>query len=404
MASRFTLHKGRAALARKIAAVGVLGLMLAGTHAALADTVKVGIVGTFSGPFARWGQQYQQAIEVYQKQHGKTVNGTDIEVIYRDDGGPDPVRAKQVTQALIVRDKINFLGGYVFTPNALAVADLVTEAKIPTLLLNSPTAVVTRKSPYFVRDSHTIPEVAEPIARWAFQNGIKRVVTAVSDYTAGFDSEAAFVRAFKEAGGEIIEQMHIPLATTDFSPFFERIAQEKPDALYIFGPGGPPSVSMINTWAARLKPLGIRLLCTAETQQIDLPKIGPSALGIVSAFHYTETVDNPLNVALKKDLVAMFGPDTVPDLASVAAYDGMELIYRAVEKFGAKVTADQAIGLWKGISFDSPRGPIKIDGKDRDIVQNIYLRQVEERDGKLVNINITTLPMVRDPWKDQHPE
>ncbi len=369
-----------------------------------ADTVKVGVVGTFSGPFARWGQQFQQAIEVYQKQHGKSVNGTDIEVVYRDDGGPDPVRAKQVVQQLIVRDKVNSLGGIVFTPNALAVADLVTELKIPTVLFNTPTAVVTRKSPYFVRVSHTLPEVAGQIAKWATQNNVKRVVTAVSDYTAGYDAEAAFTETFKGAGGEVLELIHIPLATTDFAPFFERIAQDKPDALFIFGPGGPPTVGMINTWAARLKPDGIKLLCTAETQQIDLPKIGKAAIGVVSAFHYTETVDNPLNNALKADLVSMFGPDTVPDLATVGAYDGMELIYRAVAKFGAGVTADQAMSLWKGLEFDSPRGPMKIDEKERDMIQNIYLRRVEERDGKLVNINIATFPMVRDPWKDSHPQ
>lgn len=388
----------------RVIAFGIFVAALATAGVADADTVKVGVVGTFSGPFARWGQQFQQAIEVYQKQHGKSVNGTTIEVLYRDDGGPDPVRAKQLTQALVTRDKVNFLGGYVFTPNAVAATDLVTEAKVPLVMFNSPTASIIRKTPYAVRVSHTLPEVAEPIADWATKNGIKRVVTAVSDYTAGYDAENAFIEKFKADGGEVMKSIHIPLATTDFSPFFERVAQEKPDALFIFGPGGPPTVAMINTWAARLKPAGIKLLCTAETQQIDLPKIGNSALGVVSAFHYTETVDNPLNTALKADLVSLFGPDTVPDLASVGAYDGMELIYRAVAKFGAGVTADQAMSLWKGMSFDSPRGPMKIDEKTGDMIQNIYLRQVEKRDGKLVNINIATFPMVRDPWKDKHPE
>ncbi|HWM45277.1 MAG TPA: ABC transporter substrate-binding protein [Xanthobacteraceae bacterium] len=383
-------------------AAGVL--LAAATTAAQADTVKVGVVGPFSGPFARWGTQFQQAIDVYQKQHGKSVNGHTIEIIYRDSGGPDPVRSKQITQQLITRDRVNILGGYVFTPNVVAVGDLVTEAKIPLVMFNTPTAAIIRKMPYAVRVSHTLPEVAEPIATWALQNGVKRVVTAVSDYTPGFDSEAAFIAKFKEGGGEVLESIRIPLATTDFSPFFERVLQQKPDALYIFGPGGPPTVAMVNTWASRLKPAGIKLLCTSETMQIDLPQIGKAALGVVSSFHYTETVDNPLNVALKKDLVEMFGPNTVPDLASVAAYDGMELIYRAVAKFGPKLTAEQAMGLWKGMKWDSPRGPMEIDPKDGDMIQNVYLRRVEERDGKLVNINIHTFPMVRDPWKQKHPQ
>ena len=387
-----------------LSALCAAGLMAATTAAASAETVKVGVIAPFSGPFARWGEQFQQAIKVYQKQHGESVNGNTVAVVYRDSGGPDPARAKQLAEELILREQVQFLGGFTFTPNALAVADLVTEAKIPTIIFNASTAANTRKSPYFVRTSQTIPQVTVEIAKWAAKNGVKRAITAVTDYAPGYDAETYFVKTFKAGGGEVLELIRIPLATTDFSPFYERVLQQKPDALFIFGPGGPPTVGMINTWASRLKPAGIQLLCTAEPQEIDLPKIGPAALGIVSAFHYTETVDNPLNKALWADLTAMFGKNTVPDLSSVAAYDGMELIYRAVEKFGPRPTGDQAIGFWRGMAFDSPRGPIKIEEKTRDITQNVYLRKVEERDGKLVNINFATIPMVRDPWKDDNPE
>jgi branched-chain amino acid transport system substrate-binding protein len=391
-------------IGKKWLAAAIVGCLVLGTaQFAAAETVKVGVIATFSGPFARWGEQFQQAIKVYQKIHGTSVNGNEIEIIYRDDGGPDPARARQLAETLILRDKVKFLGGFVFTPNALAVADLVTEAKMPTVIFNASTAVVTRKSPYFVRTSHTVPQVASRIATWAAENGVKRVAIAVSDYAPGFDAEKTFTKVFTAAGGQIVQVVHLPLATTDFSPFFEGLLPSKPDALFIFGPGGPPTVGMINTWAARLKPNGIKLLCTAETQEIDLPKIGPAALGVVSAFHYTETVDNPLNKALWANLIEMFGKNTVPDLASVGAYDGMELIYRAVAKFGPDVTGDQAFSLWKGIAFDSPRGPIEIDAKTRDITQNVYLRKVEERDGKLENINFKTFPMVRDPWKDENP-
>jgi len=372
--------------------------------AAAADTVKVGVVGTFSGPFARWGEQFRQAIAVYQKQHGTSVNGIPIEVIFRDDGGPDPVRARQLTEELILREKVQFLGGFVFTPNALAVAELVTETKTPTVIFNAATAVVVRKSPYFVRVSQTIPQVAAPIGQWAAKNGVKTVVTAVSDYGPGFDAEEYFSKAFKAGGGRVLESIRIPLATTDFSPFFERIRQQKPDSLFIFGPGGPPTVGMINTWASRLKPEGIGLLCTAETQEIDLPKIGPAALGVVSSFHYTETVDNPLNNALWADLTRMFGKDTVPDLASAQSYDGMHVIYLTVAKLGARFNPDDAMKFMSNLSFDSPRGPVTIDPKTRDVIQNVYLRKVERRGEKLQNVNFETIKMVRDPWKDDHPE
>lgn len=369
-----------------------------------AETVKVGVIGTFSGPFARWGEQFRQAIAVYQKQHGTSVNGHQIEVILRDDGGPDPARARQLAEELILRDKVQFLGGFVFTPNALAVAELVTESKTPTVIFNAATAIITRKSPYFLRVSQTIPQVAYPIGQWAAKNGIKTAVTAVSDYGPGYDAEEYFSKAFKAGGGRIMESVRIPLATADFSPFFERLRLQKPDALFIFGPGGPPTVGMINTWANRLKPAGIKLLGTAETQEIDLPKIGPAALGVVSSFHYTETVDNSLNKALWKDLTEMFGKDTVPDLASAQAYDGMHVIYQTVARLGPRFNSDEAMKFMSSLAFDSPRGPIRIDPKTRDVVQNVYLRKVERRGGKLVNVNFETIPMVRDPWKDDHPE
>ena len=216
--------------------------VLAMTGIAAAETVKVGVIGVFSGGFARWGEQFKQAIEVYQKHNGKTVNGHTIEVVYRDAGGPDPAKSRQLAEELILREKIQFLAGFAFTPNALAVAQLVTESKTPTVIFNAATAVVTRRSPYFVRVSFTLPQDTAPLAEWAPKNGIKKVVTVVSDYAPGHDAEATFLKVFKANGGEVLESIRIPLATTDFAPFFERILQQKPDAIFLFGPGGPASV------------------------------------------------------------------------------------------------------------------------------------------------------------------
>jgi len=359
--------------------------------------------GFFRG-FARWGEQFKQAIEVFQKHNGKSVKGNAIEVIYRDAGGPDPARSRQLAEELILREKVQFLAGFAFTPNALAVADVINESKTPTIVFNAATSVLTRRSPYFVRVSFTLAQDTVPLAQWAAKNKVTKVVTVISDYGPGVDGEDAFIRTFKAAGGQVLESIRIPLSTTDFSPFFERVLQRKPDAMFMFGPGGPSSVGMINTWASRLKPAGIQLLVTNETQEIDLPKIGPASIGVIGSSHYTETVDNPLNNALRRDLTAMFGKDTIPDTATVSAYDGMRLIYMAVEKFGPRVTGDQAIGLFRGVKMDSPRGPIEIDPKTRDIVQNVYLRKVESRGGRLVNINFATVPTVRDPWKDWNPE
>jgi branched-chain amino acid transport system substrate-binding protein len=325
-------------------------------------------------------------------------------VVYRDAGGPDPAKARQLAEELILREKIQFLAGFAFTPNALSVAQLVTESKTPTVIFNAATAVVTRRSPYFVRVSFTLPQDTAPLADWMPKNGMKKVVTVVSDYAPGHDAEQTFIKVFKKNGGEVTDSVRIPLATTDFAPFFERILQQKPDAIFLFGPGGPASVSMINTWASRLKPAGIQLTTTNETQEIDLPRIGKAALDAIGSSHYTETVDNPLNKKLRADLVAMFGNDRIPDTATVSAYDGMHMIYQAVAKLGPRPNPEEAVKFMASMKFDSPRGPIEMDPKTRDIIQGVHLRRVKEQDGKLVNIDFLVVPNVKDPWKEENPE
>lgn len=384
--------------------LGAAGVLLAFTGVAAAETVKIGLIAPFSGGFARWGEQFQQSIAVFQKHNGDTVKGNKVELVYRDVGGPDPAKSRQLAEELILREKVQFLTGFAFTPNALSVAQLITEAKMPTVIMNAATSVIPRRSPYFVRVSFTLAQDTLPLAQWAAKNGVKKVVSVVSDYAPGHDGEATFIRVFKENGGEILDAVRIPLATTDFAPFFERILQQKPDAIFLFGPGGPSSVGMINTWATRLKPAGIQLMTTNETQEIDLPKIGKSALDAIGSSHYTETVDNPLNKRLRADLEAMFGKATIPDTATVSAYDGMHMIYQVIEKLGPRPNADEAMKLMSSMKFDSPRGPVMIDAKTRDIVQNVYLRRVKEQDGRLVNINFATVPNVKDPWKEWNPE
>jgi branched-chain amino acid transport system substrate-binding protein len=380
-----------------------VSVLIALTGAAAAETVKVGVIVPFSGAFARWGAQFQQAIAVYQKHNGDSVKGNKIEIVYRDVGGPDPAKSRQLAEELILREKVQFLAGFAFTPNALAVADLITEAKIPTVIFNAATSVIPRRSPMFVRVSFTLAQDTLPVAQWAAKNKIKKVVSVVSDYAPGHDGEATFVRVFKEAGGEILDAVRIPLSTTDFAPFFERILQQKPDAIFLFGPGGPSSVGMVNMWAQRLKPAGIQLLTTNETQEIDLSKIGPAALDSIGSSHYTETIDTPLNKKMRGDLEAMF-KGAIPDTATVSAYDGMHMIYQVVSQLGPRPNPEAAMKLMSNMKFDSPRGPVQIDPATRDIIQNVYLRRVVDNGGRLQNRNFETVPMVKDPWKEWNPE
>jgi branched-chain amino acid transport system substrate-binding protein len=379
-------------------------ISVAGT--AHAETVKVGLIAPFSGGFAIWGEQFQHAVEAFQKVNGTSVNGNEIEVIYRDVGGPDPAKSKQLAEELILRDGIKFLTGFAFTPNALAVAELITEANMPTVIMNAATSVITRKSPMYVRVSFTLSQQVEVLANWAYKEaGYRNAYTLISDYAPGHDGEGQFVKTFTEAGGTIMESVRAPLSTTDFAPYMENVLQAKPDALFGFMPAGPPSIAMMQTWASRgVKDAGIPLLATGETQEIFLDAIGEAALGAISAQHFSLDIDNEQNKLLQATLKEMFGEKSVPDIASVAAWDGMRLMYDAVAELGPSADGAAYIEFMKGRKIDSPRGPIMIDPQTRDIVQNIYIRKVVMKDGKMTNETFATVEQVKDPWKVANPE
>jgi branched-chain amino acid transport system substrate-binding protein len=382
----------------------VVGALLIMSGMACAEPVKVGVIGTFSGGYARWGEQFKQAIAVYQKQHGTSVNNNAIDVVYRDDTGPAPARAKELVADLIEREKVQFIAGFPWSPNASAIAQAITDAKMPTILFNAPASVITRQSPYFVRVSFTLPQFAVPLGEWAAKHDIKRAVTVVADFPAGIDAEIYFAKAFQAGGGEILDSMRTPLATTDFKPQFERVAQKKPDALFMSAPTGPGSIAMVRAWVDLLKPIGIKLLATNEITELYLPDYGPGAVGVISAAHYTETNDSAANKALRADLSAMFGPKAGPDIATVAAFDGMDVIYKVVEKLGPRFNPDDAMKLMAGMSFPSPRGgTITIDPQERDIVQDVDIRRVEDAAGKLVNVPFDRIRTVKDAWKVDHP-
>jgi len=379
--------------------------LIAAAGAAQAETVKVGLIAPFSGPFAVWGKQFKQSVEAFQKVNGTSVNGNKIEVIYRDSGGINPAKTRQHATELILRSKVRFLTGFTMTPNALSVAQILNKTKIPAVIMNAATGFIVRKSPYYVRTSMTVGQYVMPTAVWASK--VKKLKTAyilVSDYAPGHDAEKYFEKGFVSGGGKIVGKDRMALKTTDFAPFMERAAKSGAQSVYIFVPAGAPSTAAIREFAKRgLKDKGVVLLAGGEVQEIFLPAIGDAVVGTVSGMHYTETRDSDLNKRFRKALVDLHGPGAIPDIASVGAWDGMKLIYEAVRKFGPKVTGPQAIGMYKGMKWESPRGPVMIDPKERDIVQNVYLRRVEKRNGKLVNVDFYTSKMARDPWQLENP-
>ncbi len=363
------------------------------------DTVKVGIINSYSGQFADTGAQIDNGIKLYVKQHGDTVAGKKIELIRKDTGGIAPDIAKRLAQELIVRDHADILAGFALTPNALAAADVSAEAKKFMVVMNAATAIITTKSPYIARVSSTTPQLNYTLGAWAAKNGIKKIYTMVSDYGPGIDAETWFQTGFKEGGGEIVGSVRFPVANPDFSAFIQRAKDMNPDAIYIWIPGGAQPAAVGKALAER----GVDLSKTkvlgqdALGDESALKSMGDVALGLITVADYDYTHNSPLNHEFVKAFNDEFHRN--PDFFAVGGYDGMNLIYEALKKTGGKADGDSLISAAKGMSWESPRGPISIDPETRDIIQTVYIRRVEKIDGALRNNEFDSVPAVKDPAK-----
>lgn len=368
--------------------------------AAAQDTVKIGAILPMSGPFASYGRQMDNGMKLYMKQHGDVVAGKKIEVLVRDDTGPAPEITKRQAQELIVKDKVNLLAGFGLTPNGLAVAPLITEAKMPAVIMNAATSIITAKSPYFVRVSMTLPQVTAPMATWALQNGIKKVYVLVSDYGPGYDAEGQFKKTFTAGGGEIVGDVRVPLKSPDFSAYLQRIKDTKPQAVFLFLPAGEQGVAFMKGFHERgLDKAGIKLIATGDISDDSvIDSEGDAALGLITSHHYSDAHKSALNTAFLKGY-AEIDPQMRPSFMAVAGYDGMALIYAALKKTGGSTDGDKFMAAVKGMKWESPRGPVMIDPATRDIVQNIYIRRVEKIKGHYYNVEFDTFKAVKDPGK-----
>jgi len=384
----------------RAAFVGAVFVLGAGAVQAQ-GVVKLGLIGEFSGPFAQYGAQIYGGMKAYMKEHGDTVAGKRIEVIQRDTGGPAPDVAKRLAQELVTRDKVDLLVGFGLTPNALASAPVATEAKVPMIIMNAATSIITTKSPYIVRVSMTLPQVTQPIALWAAKNGIRNVYTIVSDYGPGIDAEGAFIKAFKASGGEIIGSSRVPLQNPDLAPFIQKAKDAKPQAIFLFLPAGEQGVAFMKGYSERgLAEAGIRLIATGDiTDDGVLEAMGDPTLGLVTSFHYSAAHDSPENKAFLKAYAEVNGTKLRPNFMAVAGYDGMAAIYAALKITGGSTDGDRIMAALKGMKISSPRGPIMIDPETRDVVQTIYIRKVEKTPGGLYNIEFDKFPDQKDPGK-----
>lgn len=380
-----------------------IGLSVASADAA--DKIRIGIIAHLSGPFADSGKQFTDGINTFLAQHGTSVGGRDVELIYRDVGGANPQVARRLAEELVIKDKVQLLGGFYLSPDASAVASVITEAKIPSVIFNAASPAIMRQSPWFVRTGQSLWQASTPPAEWAIAQGKKTAYLAVADYAPGYDVEDAFKTKFTALGGQIVGDDRIPLNTIDFSAFAERIARAKPAIVVSFIPNGAPSAGFIKALAAQgVMSGGTPVIGSAETDDTEQKYFDDNVVGAYSSLFYVPSLDNPENKAFKAQLAKTAGPDVIPNFAMVGAYDGMNVLYHMIEaQAGKPFDPNAAMAAAKGYEWKSPRGPAKIEPDTRDITQNEYIRQVQKVDGKRINVVVATYPMVKDPWPAAHP-
>src|ERR1700741_4063682 len=389
----FVSRKVLSRLVLGLAAVRALALAPAGAE----DAVKIGLILPMTGGQASTGKQIDNAIKLYMKQHGDTVAGKKIEVILKDDGAV-PDKTKTAAQELIVNDKVSFIAGFGVTPAALAAAPLATQAKIPEVVMAAGTSIITEKSPYIVRTSFTLAQSSTIIGDWAVKNGIKKVATLTSDYAPGNDALNFFKEHFVAGGGEIVEEVKVPLANPDFAPFLQRMKDAKPDAMFVFVPAGQGGNFMKQYAERGLDKAGIKVIGPGDVMDDDLLNdMGDAALGTVTAHIYSAAHPSAMNNEVVAAYKKAFG--SRPGFMAVGGYDGIHLIYEALKKTGGKTAGDALVEAMKGMKWESPRGPISIDPETRDNVQNVYIRKVEKVDGELYNVEFQTFEAVKDSGK-----
>ena len=389
--------KKRTLLSVTLVATAVLSLASLGA-AAQDNKFKIGLIIPLTGPQSTTGIQIEAAARLYMAQNGDTVAGKKIELIVRDDAATPDV-TKRIAQELVVKDKINVMAGFGVTPAALAAAPIATQSKTPLVVMAAATSIITQASPYIIRTSFTIPQAAVSMADWAPKNGIKKVVTLVSDYGPGFDAEKFFKERLAFNGGEVVDSMRVPLRNPDFAPFLQKVREIKPDALFVFVPSGAGAAVMKQFLERGMDKAGIKLIGTGDlTDDDQLNGMGDGALGVVTAHHYSAYHQSPAN----KKFVAAFekaNKGMRPNFMAVGGYDGMRVIYEALRASKGQGGGDALLDAMKGQIFESPRGPMFIDAQTRDVVHNMYLRKVERKEGQLHNVEFDVIKDMKDPGK-----
>jgi branched-chain amino acid transport system substrate-binding protein len=380
---------------RSLFCAALLLLSAAGAESAGAqDSVKIGMVMPLTGPLAAAGQQVLAGARLYVKQHGDSVAGKKIELLVRDDASSGE-NGKRLIQELIVNDKVDVIGGGP-TADLLPSAGLITEAQKPTVIMISSTTSVVEKSPFFVRTSCTLAQSSAILADWTMKKGLARAVTLVTEFAPGLEAEETFTNNYKTAGGEIAEAIRVPLRNPDFAPFLQRVKEAAPQALFVFVPSTQAATFAKQFVERGLDKAGITLIGPGDlTDDEALPNMGAAMVGVVTAHFYSAAHDSAVNAAFT-DAYRKEAKDG-PNFMAVSGYDGMHAIYEALKKTSGSADGKALVAAMRGMSWESPRGPMSIDRNTGEVIHNIYIRKVEKTGGELRNVEFETFHNVRDP-------
>ncbi len=380
------------------AATALLALATATASAQAKPPFKIALILPMTGPFQSTGVQANDAAKLFAKQYGLAVAGRKVQIILRDDAS-SPANSRRIAQELVVQDHINVMVGFGITPQALAVAPISAQAKVPMFLVGSAASIATEKSPYAVRVGQTVAQSAFIMGEWAAQHGMKTAVSIVSDYAPGYDAEKYFAEGFAKNGGKVLQKIRVPVVNPDFGPFLDRAKNAKPSTIFIFLPAGEGAAFAKQYAAQGLEKSGIKLIATHDVMDDDiLDQMGKAVLGMISAGPYSAAHNSPMNKKFVADFEAVNGGKR-PDFMAVFTYDSLRAIYRALKITKGNGRGPALIAALKGMKFESPRGPIEIDPKTRDVIQNIYIRRNEMVHGHMFAVEFQTYPMVRDPGK-----
>ena len=391
---------------RKTIGALVAAAAMFGAVAAHANDVKVGVLLPFSGGEAGSGMQVWRGIELYMAQHPEAFGPNKVTLIKRDTTGPKPDVTKRLMTELVTNDKVDIFAGFVFTPNAMVAAEVANKAKVPVVVMNAATAAITTKSPYVVRTNRTMWHTAYPMGTYAYEKlGVRKAITLYANYGPGVDAKTAFTTSFTKAGGKVVDDVPLPFPQMpDFTPYMQRIKDAKPDAVFIFVPATKwASGVMKSANDVGLAENKIKVIGTGDVmQEGEMVNMDDSVVGTITGGNYSPSHNSPENKAFVAAFKARYGAKSEPDFYTVGGWNGMALIADAIRTLNGKITADGFMKVAKGWKYDSPQGPVMIDPETRDEIQNIYIRKTEKVNGELTNVEIDTLPSVKDPWHELH--